>query len=151
MVHVNRSMPIWQSALACISIFVAGSSFALGAFTVSVERAARVPGALDGVWEIGLGFVHISSAFVSIASSIFLSALPPHERFPRVRILLVLSFLGVFSIALASVAVLFQNPLLLIAAVCPFALPLSISMFTFSFFICSSFTFSIVLSMRSLV
>lgn len=118
--------PVFQCMLGCSLLFIAGASFALGTFTVPVERSAP-DGNLDGIWEISLGFVHFVSAVVSVATSIFLSSVPPHKRFRRMRALLVLSAAGTMSLTAASRAVATQSRALIIPAVSIYALPLAIS------------------------
>lgn len=124
---------VFQCALGCSALFVAGSSFALGTFTIPVENSGNPTGHLDGVWEISLGFIHFLSALVSVASSMYLSTVPPQKRYPRIRFLLIISVIGVLGIAVASQGVAAQSRPIIIASISFFALPLAISKSVLSF------------------
>lgn len=123
----SRLRVVSQCALGCSTLFVAGASFALGTFTIPVENSGKPTGHLDGVWEISLGFIHFLSALVSVASSMYLSTVPPQKRYPRMRFLLIVSVIGVLGIAVASRGVAAQSRPVIIASISFYALPLAIS------------------------
>lgn len=102
-----------HGALACVIMLVAGSTFALGVFTVVVEEKANPPHSLNGVWETAMGLMHFASAPIMIATGIYLdngkndvasvSQQPWHLfKTGRVRILCIISTFSFASLGVAT-------------------------------------------------
>lgn len=113
---------ILQCAVSCIRLFLVGSTYALGVFTLPVENSVSPSDALDGVWQSSMGLVHFLSAAISIACAFLLSdgvsTSASHVRF--VDILAAVSFVT-FSVSAYAISI--PSPLLLVASVSMFAVP----------------------------
>lgn len=65
---------LFNSVLACLLMFLAGSLFGLGFFAVPIENSASPPGALDGVWTSTIGLISLFSAPVTVFAGFYLDA-----------------------------------------------------------------------------
>lgn len=70
----NHIVRILNTLLACVLMFLTGSLYALGIFTVPIETQVSPPAALHGVWTSTIGFISLLSAPVSVVAGFFLDA-----------------------------------------------------------------------------
>lgn len=123
---------LFQGTLSLWQLFLAGSSFSVGVFVPAVEGFARPAHALDDVWEMGMGAMHLMLGPAMIVATVFLTAetrtLPRFVRSKtvRVRLLAFISLIAYLSLVLSAHGTTVANRTAVFTGVTLQALPLGI-------------------------
>lgn len=119
---------VTQCILACMTLFILASTFALGIFSVPIEKSATQHD-LDDVWEVAMGLIHFGSAPVAVVASIFLDRFSYFSKTVRIRILCATSSITLLSLTVSSLGISARNSTVIIASTGMYAFPLAISKF----------------------
>lgn len=83
----DHSFRPFYVALACLTLFLSGSCWSLGVFTVPVEQHAHPRGVLNGIWPAAMGIGDIIFTPLMILSEMFLDGGRPKPRDVNVPLL----------------------------------------------------------------
>lgn len=122
-----------QCILACMTLFILASTFALGIFTVPIEKSTTQHD-LDDVWEVAMGLIHFGSAPVAVVASVFLDRFSYFSKTIRIRILCATSSITLLSLTISSIGISAHNPTIIITSTGMYAFPLAISKFYLFFY-----------------